>query len=109
MSGKINIKKLFPEVLKNGKNFHSSYISVKTLSVPNIGKNLFYFVVSGKIIKKAVKRNLFKRRGRYIMRSINIKNGYIYVFFAKKGAEKLTFKELKNEIVNLLKKAKIVI
>ena len=71
-------------------------------------KSQFYFVVSGKIIKKAVKRNLFKRRGRSIAKSSGAKPGYVGAFFAKKGAGELEFSELKEEILDLMKKAGIL-
>ena len=106
---KINIKKLFPEVLKKGISSHSPHMSIKVLSVPDIGKSTFYFVVSGKIIKKAVKRNLFKRRGRHITRSVKTKDGYIAIFFAKKGAGALEYEEFKSEILLLLEKAKLLV
>lgn len=83
-------------------------MSIKTLSRPEIGKSVFYFVVSGKIIKKAVKRNLFKRRGRYIMRGIKTKDGYIVVFFAKKGAGNLEHADFKEETLDLMEKAGLI-
>lgn len=105
----MSIKQLFNDVLKKGKPYHSSHLSLKVLNVrcstPNTIKRNFYFVVPRKVIKKAVKRNLFKRRGRSIIKSSDIKSGYIGVFFAKKGAETLEFIEMKNETLNLLKKA----
>lgn len=76
--------------------------------MPEIGKSAFYFVVSGKIIKKAVKRNLFKRRGRHITRSEKTKDGYIAIFFAKKGAGNLEHSDYKAEILDLMQKANIL-
>lgn len=70
-------------------------------------KSSFYFVVSGKIIKKAVKRNLFKRRGRSITRTSGAKDGCIGAFFAKKGAGALEFEDMKKEVLDLMKKAGI--
>ena len=78
-------------------------------SVGQVGKSKFYFVVSGKIIKKAVKRNLFKRRGRHITKSAKTKNGYIAVFFAKKGAGNLEYLDFKAEILDLIEKVGILI
>lgn len=105
---KINIKQLFSEVLKKGKSSHSPHMSIKVLSMPDIGKSKFYFVVSGKIIKKAVKRNLFKRRGRHITKSAKTKNGHIAVFFAKKGVGNLEYPDFKEEILDLMEKAGIL-
>lgn len=83
-------------------------MSIKVLSIPDIGKSAFYFVVSGKIIKKAVKRNLFKRRGRHVTRSVKTKNGYIVVFFAKKGVGNLEYADFKKEILDLMEKVNIL-
>lgn len=105
---KINIKQLFGHVLKSGGSYHSPHLSLRALYMPDIRKSAFYFVVSGKIIKKAVKRNLFKRRGRHITRSIKTKDGYIAVFFAKKGAGALKFANFKAEVLDLMKKTGIL-
>jgi ribonuclease P protein component len=104
----INTKQLFSEVLKKGKSFYSPHISVKMLFVSEINKSVFYFVVSKKIIKKATKRNLFKRRGRHITRSIKTKDGYIAIFFAKKGAGNLEYADYKTEILDLMDKSSIL-
>jgi len=81
---KIKTKQLFSDTLKRGRTYHRSHTSLKALFSKDVKKSSFYFVVSGKIIKKATKRNLFRRRGRHITRSVNVKNGYIGIFFAKK-------------------------
>jgi len=103
----INTKQLFENILKKGKVYHSPHLLLRVLEIENIKKSRFYFVVSGKIIKKAVKRNLFKRQGKHTIRSIKTKEGRIAVFFAKKGAGALEFAELKKEIISLIEKAKL--
>ncbi|HJL55829.1 MAG: ribonuclease P protein component [Candidatus Pacebacteria bacterium] len=102
------VKELFSEVLKKGKSYHSPHVSFKMLHMPSIGKSSFYFVVSGKVIKKAVKRNLFKRRGRSIAKSSGVKPGYVGAFFAKKGAGTLEYDKFKTEVLDLLQKAKLL-
>ena len=82
-------------------------MSIKILSASDIGKSKFYFVVSGKIIKKAVKRNLFKRRGRSVARQSGAKYGYIGVFL-QKGAGELKFTEFKTEALDLMEKARLI-
>lgn len=82
--------------------------NVRNLTSNNFGKSAFYFVVSGKIIKKAVKRNLFKRRGRHIARSQKTKDGYIAIFFAKKGVGAMEHADFKAEILDLMEKADIL-
>lgn len=57
----------------------------------------------GKKVGKAVKRNKLKRRLKEICRE-NIqwfKNGYDYIFIARKGVEKRNFQELKESVENL--------
>ena len=86
---KINTKQLFENILKKGKAYRSQHLLLKTLEIKNIKKSQFYFVVSGKIIKKAIKRNLFKRQGRHITRCVKTKNCCIAVFLQKKEPETL--------------------
>jgi ribonuclease P protein component len=59
-------------------------------------------IIGKKVIKLAVYRNKLKRRLREILRVHNVKycSGIIY---AKKGIEKLTYKELEKEILSLIK------
>jgi ribonuclease P protein component len=104
-------KEMFPFVLKNGKIFHSKHISLKTNILKNTTKETkFSFVVSKKVSNKANKRNLIKRRGFSILREIldNIETGFICVFFLKKGVTDISYSELKEEILILLNKAKII-
>lgn len=108
MSEKINTKQIFQKILKQKNTFHSKNLYIKTIFLPEFNKNGFYFVISKKIIKNAVNRNLFKRRGRDIARSIKTKNGYIAIFFAKNGVQNIKYYDLKSEILFLIKKAGIL-
>lgn len=108
MSEKINIKQIFQKILKQKTILHSKNLYIKTIFLPNFNKSGFYFVISKKIIKNAVNRNLFKRRGRDITRPIKTKNGYIVIFFAKNGAQNIKYSDLKSEILFLIKKANIL-
>ena len=60
--------------------------------------------VSKKIAKKAVTRNLIRRRVRPILRELvsNLKPA-TYMIIAKAGAEKIKGKELKEELVRLIR------
>jgi ribonuclease P protein component len=62
-----------------------------------------------KVEKKAVKRNLLRRRGYVIIRENleNIKDGFSVVIILKKGAEKLDFEEYRQEIAKVLEKARV--
>jgi len=61
--------------------------------------------VSKKISKKAVIRNIIKRRVRAIVRNLikSLKPG-TYFIVAKPGAEKIKGEELRGELATLLKK-----
>lgn len=105
---------LFDTLLKGGIFFHSEHLSLRVIKQQK-GLLKFSFVVSKKVSKSAVTRNLLRRRGYVILlntiktKSKDIMNvGIIGAFFFKKGAEKLGFPELQEEIAFLLKKAKII-
>ncbi len=77
------------------------------------GPSKFSFVVSKKVSKSAVQRNLLRRRGYSALRLILGKKKLhtlpvLGVFFLKKDAEKLTFSAFQNEVRLLLKKAQIL-
>lgn len=101
---------LFPFVLKGGKTVSSEHFSFKFTPIPGIQESKFSFVVSGKVSKKATERNLLKRRGYVIIKKILAlkKIPIAGVFFSKSGATKLSYDALKQEINNLLTKARIL-
>ncbi|HBM46152.1 MAG: Ribonuclease P protein component [Parcubacteria group bacterium GW2011_GWF2_38_76] len=103
----------FETILKKGKNIYSPLLSFKyvVLSKEEMLPSCFSFVVSGKIAKKAIERNLFKRRGRHIVRKLKdkINPGFMGAFFAKEGANKVSFADLEKEIISLLNVAKVLL
>lgn len=109
---KVN-KKLFENTFKkNGKTFHSDFLYLKTDKQENKdAKSKFAFVIPKKIVKNATDRNLTKRRCFSVLRENkeNIKKGFVAIFFLKKGAEKLNFEELQNQIIFLLKKSSLIL
>ena len=102
-------RKLFAVVLDQGKKYHSTHLSFKICTtsekIPIVS-----FVVSKKIAKQAVSRNFLKRRGRSIVKKLAYTNTkpFLGVFFFKKGSENLSFQELEEEIMLLLRKAGMV-
>lgn len=104
-------KEVFSYSFKESKSFHSNYATLRVLN--NINSNettKFSFVVSRKVSNKANKRNLFKRRGFYIVSKINknIKNGYFCIFYIKKDALGVSYNCLEKDVLILLKKANII-
>lgn len=102
-------KGLIEKVLKKGKNINSRGISLKYLSFSSQA-SAFAVVVSTKTVRKAVLRNKLKRRGRAVVVKLLpiIKEGFLVLLFFKKESAEMTFSELKTEIANLFKKAKII-
>lgn len=102
---------LFPFVLEKGKNPSSQYFSFKYVHHTEPSESKFSFVVSGKVAKKATERNLLKRRGHQVIQqkgSILRKVPIAGVFFAKKGATHISYREIEKEITGLLNKAHLL-
>ncbi len=65
-------------------------------------KVVFVISVSKKVAKKAVTRNLIKRRIRPILRTFSLKPA-TYLLIAKPGADKIKGEELKRELTSIIK------
>ena len=105
-------KATFEMVLKEGRPFFSPYLTLKLIKKTSEinQKSRFSFVVPKAVAKKAVDRNFLRRRG-YAAISANrsgINNGFLCILFLKKEALKLEYADFKQEVENLLKKAKIL-
>ena len=105
---KIN-KKLFNEVFKNGKTYHSNSLYAKISKLPTAQESKFAVVVPTKVSKKPTKRNKLKRQGYNIIKKhINeIKKGFVVIFFLKKGVPETDFVNYEKNIIDLLKKSKL--
>ena len=104
-------KSLFVVVVKRGSGYFSQNASLKVLKT--VDSNCKFGVsVSKKELKKAVDRNLLKRRALSVLKDIEPKisatAGFGCVVFLKKGALGLPYQKLQDEMVFLLKKAKIL-
>lgn len=94
-------KSEFPEIVRKGRTFHSDHLYLRVVFSDTDSK--VAFVVPKKVIKGAIQRNKIKRKGYNILKELDIKplKG---IFFAKKGIEDVTFQQLEEEIVDILKK-----
>ncbi|MBI3633903.1 MAG: ribonuclease P protein component [Candidatus Vogelbacteria bacterium] len=107
-------KTTFTELLKNGQAVHSGVLSIKFIR-PKQGdqslSNQYSIVVSIKVSKLAVIRNLLKRRSRDILQKHKdiIKNPLICAIFLKAGSIRLSYRELESAIVAVFKQAKLLI
>ena len=101
--------KHFKYIYKHGENKHSQCISicfVKTKFKPfKVG-----FSVSKKIGKSVV-RNKVKRRlsGAFMEICQNVDKSYNYIFIAKDGIEKKSYQEIKQDMIDGLKRAKLYV
>lgn len=102
----------FPLILKKGKKYSSLYMIMrvfwcckdKTLCPTKVS-----FVVSQKVAKHAVARNVLRRVGYGVMEKeiLSLKQGYCLVFFFTKDINTLSKREIKKEIQDILKKARL--
>lgn len=101
-------KKDFDKIFKEGKGFFAGSIGIK--SAPNdFVYSRFGIIVSNKVSKKAVVRNKLRRQIREIIRLNlkNIKNGMDVAIICNPGLEKKEYKEIENELLQILKRVKL--
>ncbi len=104
-------RSLFPKTFSGSKTFPSPFFTLRVFfdKKNSTTSSRFSFVVSAKVAKSAVARNILKRRGYTVMKKniSSIKPGYICAFFFKKESIKVPFKELEKEIITTLKRANV--
>ena len=107
---------LFPVVIKSGALMQGKFFSLRVAKSDDHDR--FSVVISKKIDKRAVGRNLLKRRALAELRSaLNFskkshgrisRQPALCVFFAKKGAEAVSAAEISADMAKLLKMAGIL-
>lgn len=106
---RVKKKKDFELIFKSAKSFKNNLFILKvgknTLNINRVG-----FVVSKKISQKAVVRNKVRRRlAESIKKEIdNIDKGTDLIFIALVGIEKKEFLEIKEGVLNILVKARLI-
>ena len=101
---RINTKKEYDYIYKNGKKIQAKYIIV--FSIPNnLEYSRFGFVTSKKV-GNAVIRNRAKRQSRAIVQKNleQIKTGYDYVIVARYNIKNVVFALLEKDFLIALKK-----
>jgi ribonuclease P protein component len=97
---------VFESVYKQGKRVKSNNFSlVYTISSDN--NRYFSPVISSKIINKACKRILIKRRLRYIFDDL-LKPNIKMIVIIKNNISKINFNNLKQEVKTILKQENIL-
>ena len=99
----------FEKVFKEGKGFKEDFLVLKKVK-NNLKISRFGFVAKKTFFKKATLRNKIKRRLRESVRiKLNkIKKGIDGVLIANPGLETRDFREIKEILNKLFKKAKII-
>lgn len=105
---RIKKKKDFEVIFKKAKSFKNNFLILKTTS-NSIETKRFGFIVSQKVSKKAVVRNLIRRRLNEAVKINfdNVKDGFDCVFIVLSGAVKEDFSEVKKSVKILLEKANL--
>jgi ribonuclease P protein component len=103
-------KESFEKVLKDGVFVHSTNLYLRYIDRKDDLPSLFAFVVPNKVKKTSVGRHLIKRRLIAVVEKflITIKPGFLVVVFVKKDISTLPFVEINKEVLELLKKAKML-
>lgn len=108
---KIRVKKeSFAKIMKEGVFVHGTNFYLRFLADRGALPSLFAFVVPNKVKKTSVGRHLIKRRMTAVVESRLdiIKPGLSVIFFAKKDVSSLPYTDVEKEMVELLKKAKVL-
>lgn len=105
-SNKVTRKKEVEELAKKGRRCTSAFFIIKVLP-NNTQHNRFVIVVSGKVHKKAVKRNKIRRQVREIIRTdlLQGSRGHDVMVVVKDTALEQTFAELRNDLSRTFKRA----
>ena len=103
---RLSSRKEIELILRRGHGAKGAYFNLRFLKTAGPEKKVG-FIVSGREVKRAVQRNLLKRRAREILRKNikNLKEGFCLIFLFYKGAAELSYRELETEIVKSLKYA----
>ncbi|PIS35583.1 MAG: ribonuclease P protein component [Parcubacteria group bacterium CG08_land_8_20_14_0_20_38_56] len=99
----------FKKVFKKGRGFTNNLFVLKIVK-NNLDISRFAFVISKKISKKATIRNRIKRRLDNVIRVDlpKIKKGWDGIIIVLPGAEIKDFKEIEEDINQLLEKARLI-
>lgn len=96
-------------VFKEGRSFYDQFFTLK-IAKNNLENNRLCVVISAKVSKKSVDRNKLKRRVRAIFYSQKeaLSKGFDFLIIAKKETNNQEFPAIKESLINLFKRAKLI-
>ena len=107
-------RKNFTYILNKGKRFNSPHLVLylAPITIENQEQNSkFSFSISKKILKRAVDRNKYRRRGYSVVSKQikTIKPGFFCFFSYKKGDYPISFSQIEKETSELLSRSAMVL
>lgn len=103
---RLRARRDFLAVYRRGRAWTHRFLVLRTL--PNDLTHSRYGFVVSKRLGKAVARNRLKRRLREGVRLVTVRPGWDVVFLARTPAATATYKELREALVDLLTRARLV-
>jgi len=103
-------RKDFTKVSVRSKATHSLFLTLRCNKKSNDYVARFSVVVSKKVAARSTERNRIRRRIYSILRNLSgsIRKGSNCIFYCKKGIQGRTYNEFEQEILFLLKKARVL-
>ena len=103
-------RKEFPNILKFGKRYNSEHLLLTIIKTEQTSPSKFSFSVSKKVLKNAVDRNKYRRRGYSIIRQLlkGVHQSFLCFFSFKRGSGDVKFRTLEKEITKLLSLAFVI-
>lgn len=105
---RVNKEKDWQKVHKKGASFYSKEAVLKYIKKIK-GDTRIGFIVGVKVSKKANQRNLIKRRLRAIFKKYkeDLKTGVDIIIITRPGIVRLSFKELEQIVLGLLRRGRL--
>lgn len=100
-------QKDFEEVYAKGRRTSGPLFNLKAVPTES-EQSRVAFVISKKTAKKAVDRNLLRRRLKAIWQEQDFKPGFDIVVLVKAEALKADYTELKKELIRILERSQVV-
>ena len=97
---------LFEEIMRSGRPYHSPFLSLRLCELRDKESSRFSISVPKKVESRATRRNLIRRRIAAALRKYIsiIPDGYMGIFFAKKGLLDRSYHEVEEEVGLLIKR-----